>query len=90
MCVRFVDIDAAADIEQAAPGDRSNPWRRSMDSAQRDLMMKTWELIETTRDEVLRLREEIELARKSIDRSQRLLSRTGPSADRGERPAKPL
>jgi hypothetical protein len=61
-----------------------------MDSENRNLMMKTWELIGTTRDEVLRLREEIELARKTVDRSQRLLLRTGPSADRGERRTKPL
>jgi hypothetical protein len=61
-----------------------------MDSENRDLLMKTWGLIETTRDEVLRLREEIELARKTVDRSQRLLARTGPSKNRGERPAKRL
>jgi hypothetical protein len=61
-----------------------------MDSENRDLLMKTWGLIETTRDEVLRLREEIELARKTVDRSQRLLLRIGPSADRGERRAKAL
>jgi len=61
-----------------------------MDFQHRDLMTKTWELIETTRDEVLRLRDEIEFARKTVDRSQRLLLRTRPSADRGERPAKPL
>jgi hypothetical protein len=61
-----------------------------MDSENRDLLMKTWGLIETTREEVVRLREEIELARKTVDRSQRLLARTGPSKDRGERRAKPL
>ena len=46
-----------------------------MDSDHRDLLMKTWELIETTREEVLRLRDEIELARNTVARSQQLLSR---------------
>ena len=46
-----------------------------MDSEHRDLLMKTWELIETTREEVLQLREEIELARNTVARSQKLLSR---------------
>jgi hypothetical protein len=50
-----------------------------VDSEHRDLLMKTWALIETTRDEVLRLREKIELARDTIERSQRLLSRIEPS-----------
>jgi hypothetical protein len=61
-----------------------------MDTEHRDLMTKTWELIETTRDEVLRLREEIELARNAVGRSQQLLSRSEPSQEAIERPAKPL
>ena len=46
-----------------------------MDAEHRELLIKTWELIETTRDEVLRLREEIRLARDTVARSQKLLSR---------------
>jgi len=53
-----------------------------MDPEHRDRMIKTWELIETTRDEVLRLRDEIELARNTVSRSHRLLSRTQRSAHR--------
>jgi hypothetical protein len=50
-----------------------------MDSEHHALLIKTWKLIETTRDEILQLREEIELARNTIERSKRLLSRTEPS-----------
>jgi hypothetical protein len=61
-----------------------------MDAEHRDLLMKTWELIKTTRNEVSRLHEEIELTRSTVDRSHKLLSRTLPSAPRVTASAKPL
>jgi len=61
-----------------------------MDAEHRHLITKTWELIEVTRDEVLRLREEIELARNTVNRSHVLLSRTQRSAHRVKEPPKPL
>jgi hypothetical protein len=61
-----------------------------MDPEHCDLLMKTWELIKTTRNEVSRLREEIELTRSTVDRSHKLLSRTLPSAPRVTASAKPL
>jgi len=61
-----------------------------MDPEHRDRMIKTWGLIEATRDEVLRLRDEIELARTTVSRSHRLLSRTQRSAHRDTEPPKPL
>ena len=62
-----------------------------MDAEHHALMTKTQELIETTRREILQLRQEIQAAWDTIDRSQRLLSRTEPSSQsaRVSRP-KPL
>jgi len=51
-----------------------------MDSEHHALLIKTRALIETTRHEISQLREEIQSAWNTIDRSQRLLSRTEPSA----------
>jgi hypothetical protein len=56
-----------------------------MDSEHLDLMTKTRALIETTRREILQLREEIQSAWNTIDRSQRLLSRTEPATRRTAR-----
>jgi hypothetical protein len=53
-----------------------------MDSEHHALLIKTRALIETTRHEILQLREEIASAWNTIDRSQRLLSRTEPSTPR--------
>jgi hypothetical protein len=53
-----------------------------MDSEHHTLLIKTRALIETTRYEILQLREEIQSAWNTIDRSQRLLSRTEPSTPR--------
>jgi hypothetical protein len=61
-----------------------------MDSEHHALLIKTWELIETTRGEILRLHKEIELARNTIERSKRLLSRTEPSLHPSTTPAKAL
>jgi len=61
-----------------------------MDSEHRDLLDKTWGLIETTRDEILQLRAEIELARNTIDHSYKLLARTKPFVHRVSGPAKTL
>ena len=47
-----------------------------MDGEHRALLIKTLELIETTRGEISRLRQEIELTRITVDRSHDLLSRT--------------
>ena len=47
-----------------------------MDGEHRAMLIKTLELIETTRGEISRLRQEIELTRITVDRSQDLLSRT--------------
>jgi len=46
------------------------------------LVTKTRALIETTRRELLQLRDEIEWACNTIDRTQSLLSRTEPSMRR--------
>jgi hypothetical protein len=50
-----------------------------MDSEHRALVIKTLELIETTRREISQLCDEIESARAALDQSQRLLSRTEQS-----------
>jgi hypothetical protein len=62
-----------------------------MDLEHRDLMIRTRELIEATRREILELRQEIQLAQDTIDQSQKLLSRTEPTSQsaRASRP-KPL
>jgi hypothetical protein len=61
-----------------------------MESKHRDLVTKTWALIEITRCEISQLREEIDSARTTVDRAQRLLSRTEPSTNRIAKPAKAL
>jgi len=61
-----------------------------MDSEHKARLIKTRELIETTRHEIAQLRDEIGLARDTVDQSQRLLSRTGPSKRRTAKPAKAL
>jgi len=50
------------------------------DAEHRALVMKTWNLIETTRREILQLQQEIRCARDTIDQSQKLLSRTSPAS----------
>ena len=62
-----------------------------MDQDQRDLMIRTRELIETTRREIVELRQEIQSAQDTIERSKSLLSRPEPSSQsaRASRP-KPL
>jgi hypothetical protein len=50
-----------------------------MDPEHNALLVKTLELIVTTRGETAHLREEIELARSTVNRSYKLLSRTQPS-----------
>ena len=61
-----------------------------MDREHRAMLVRTLELIEATRDEILQLRKEIELARITIDKSQNLLSRTESASLRRVRAAKPL
>jgi len=56
-----------------------------MDPEHLELVTKTRALIETTRSEILQLREEIQSAWNTIDRSQRLLSRTEPATRRNAR-----
>ena len=46
-----------------------------MDSEHRALIIKTRELIEHTRFEILQLREEVQSAWNAVDQAQRLLSR---------------
>jgi hypothetical protein len=41
-----------------------------MDAEHRVLLIKTWKLIETTREGVLRLQEEIRLAQNTINQSE--------------------
>ena len=61
-----------------------------MDAEHRVLLIKTWELIETTRKEVLGLREEIRLAQNTINQSRKLLSRDEQSVNRLANPARSL
>jgi len=61
-----------------------------MDFEHRALLMKTWKLIEVTRDEISQLRHEIELTRDTVERSEKLLSRTEPTKQRIAKPAKAL
>jgi hypothetical protein len=48
-----------------------------MDSEHRDLMVKTRELVEHTRQEISQQREELQSAWNAVGQSQRLLSRVG-------------
>jgi hypothetical protein len=50
-----------------------------MDPEHNALLVKTLELIATTRGEIAHLREEIELARSTVNRSYKPLSRIQPS-----------
>src|SRR5262245_12153120 len=61
-------------------GGQLHAERSPMDSDHSALMTKTRELIAITRREILQLRDEIQSARETIDQSQRLLSRSGPTA----------
>jgi hypothetical protein len=70
--------------------NRSKGWSDAMDAEHRVLLIKTWELIETTRKEVLGLREEIRLAQNTINQSRKLLSRAEQSVNRLANPARSL
>lgn len=61
-----------------------------MDGEHRAMLIRTLELIEATRDEILQLHKEIELARITIDRSQNFLSSTGSASLRRVGAPKPL
>lgn len=50
-----------------------------MDPEHDALLVKTLELIATTRGEIAHLRAEIELTRSTVNRSYKLLSRAQPS-----------
>jgi hypothetical protein len=46
-----------------------------------EILVKTWTLIEHTRNEVERLRREIEMARETVDRSRKLLAGPEPASE---------
>jgi hypothetical protein len=61
-----------------------------MDCEHRAMLISTAELIEATRDEILRVRKEVELARDTVAKSQKVLSRTGCSGHHSAEAAKRL
>jgi hypothetical protein len=61
-----------------------------MDCEHRALLISTAELIQATRDEILRVRKDVELARDTVAKSQTLLSRTTSPAHYRREAAKRL
>jgi hypothetical protein len=57
-----------------------------MDAEHRVLLIKTWKLIETTHEGVLRLNKEIRLAQNTINQSRKLLSRAEQSVESPREP----